>query len=224
MVNPDLATKSLLRVGDGRGFIVAKRGSPWRRYVITAAHCLPIVPDPLGVRVGEEVFENLLGPLGGENTVWAQCLYVDPIADAAVLHYVRGEGPDRSEAYGELVDLLTPLRLGTAAPMETPAFLVALDGRLISCTVRDSVDGQLYIANAIDGIADGMSGTPVIRQDGAVVGIVSRAIEEHDGTTEGTSPHLATTIPGWLLLELGASGLLATARRELLRHRLSRHR
>jgi hypothetical protein len=80
--------KSLVRVGggNGRGFVVQARERFQQRYVITAAHCLPRVPGPPGFRnEWEETIGEVLGPLGEEATVWAECVYVDPIADIAVL-------------------------------------------------------------------------------------------------------------------------------------------
>jgi hypothetical protein len=51
------------------------------------------------------VYQDLLGDLGGETTVWAECVFVDPIADIAVLsrprHY-RDLGKHR--AYHALID------------------------------------------------------------------------------------------------------------------------
>jgi len=35
--------------------------------------------------VEETTYKRLLGPLGGKRTVWAECRFVDPIADIAVL-------------------------------------------------------------------------------------------------------------------------------------------
>lgn len=83
-----------------------------------------------------------------------------------MLHYVqrRELEEDRAEACGDLVAALTPLRLGAASPAETPAFVVTLDNRLIACTMSNGFDGHLLIANAIDGIAAGMSGSPVLRR------------------------------------------------------------
>jgi hypothetical protein len=208
--------KSLVRVGDGgRGFVVQAR--EWFRhyYVITAAHCLPEIPRPPVEREHwEETFGNMLGPLGGEATVWAECKYVDPISDIAVLGT-----PDRqalfkeAAAYDALMEPLTPLRAGDAAPTETSAYLVALDGHLVDCTVTHS--GGLLWIEATDEIAGGMSGSPVLSRAGAAIGIVSQSTGSLNRDTNGISPRLITHLPAWLLLELGASGLLTTARREL---------
>src|SRR6185437_9160438 len=81
-------TACVIRVGEGRGFIVEHRfwtklpelDNPQklrnhllrRRLVITAAHCLPKLPPPIAWSdLEERTYPKLLGPLGGENTVWA---------------------------------------------------------------------------------------------------------------------------------------------------------
>ena len=90
MANPTITAphpkKSLVLVGDGRGFVVEEPAGFRRRFVITAAHCLPNIPAAAGQRPGwGETFKNLLGPPGGELSVWTECFFADPIADVAVL-------------------------------------------------------------------------------------------------------------------------------------------
>ena len=88
-------TNAVIRVGDGRGFIVNDEGEARlgrdKRIVITAAHCLPFVPPCDAYSVDEcRAYEELLGPLGQELTVpWVECLFVDPIGDIAVLGYPK---------------------------------------------------------------------------------------------------------------------------------------
>jgi hypothetical protein len=83
--------KAVVKVGGGRGFIVKRADD---QVVITAAHCLPFFPPahPMSY-LQERTFEALLGPLGTKPTVWAECKFVDPIADIAVL-----SSPGRSRA------------------------------------------------------------------------------------------------------------------------------
>ena len=75
--------QSVVRVGDGRGFVVElKLGT----VVVAAAHCLPILPPAHSASYLEErTYQALLGPLGTQPTVWAECRFVDPVADIAVL-------------------------------------------------------------------------------------------------------------------------------------------
>ena len=89
-------TSAVLRVGDGRGFVVNRRGYFGREpVVITAAHCLVDAFLANGTQglplchparyTEDETYKELLGPLSADPTVWASCLFVDPIADIAVL-------------------------------------------------------------------------------------------------------------------------------------------
>jgi hypothetical protein len=86
------AKEAVIRVGDGRGFIVKDAGRirlGWRgakHIVITAAHCLPFLPPCRAYcELEERTYRALLGPLGQERAVWAGCLFVDLVADIAVL-------------------------------------------------------------------------------------------------------------------------------------------
>jgi hypothetical protein len=72
--------QSVLRVGDGRGFVVERDR---RRYVVTAAHCLPDLPPAHGMSYPEErTGFNLLGQLGEKPNVAAEIVFVDPVAEA----------------------------------------------------------------------------------------------------------------------------------------------
>jgi hypothetical protein len=77
------AKSAIITVGAGRGFVMQGK---LNRFVITAAHCLPFFPPCCSFSFTEErTYENLLGHIGVEPSVWAECLFVDPIADIAVL-------------------------------------------------------------------------------------------------------------------------------------------
>ena len=157
---------AVIRVGDGRGFIVKDAGRArlgWRneRIVITAAHCLPFLPPCHAFSYLEDrTYKALLGPLGQEPTVWAECLFADLIADIAVL----GE-PDSQElseqwnAFEALVMAVTPLRI-TDAPKEAQARLLSLAGEWFDCKVQH-VGGPLLITDANKGTVGGMSGSPI---------------------------------------------------------------
>jgi hypothetical protein len=82
------ALAGVITVGPGgRGFIVEATAWIFPEYfVITAAHCLPQLPPPHGFSdLQDRTYENLLAPLGGTPSVWCECLFVDPVADIAVL-------------------------------------------------------------------------------------------------------------------------------------------
>ena len=82
----DKAFRAVLRVREGRGFVVASKLQRWERLVITARHCLPrLPPSHTGSYLEGRTNKRLLGPPDAEPTVWAECLFVDPISDLAVL-------------------------------------------------------------------------------------------------------------------------------------------
>src|SRR5262249_5869284 len=63
----------------------------------------------------EETYEDLLGPLRGKPTVWATCLFVDPIADIAVLGSPDNQAlAEKSAAYDRLLDRRTALAIADA--------------------------------------------------------------------------------------------------------------
>jgi hypothetical protein len=197
--------KSLVRVGAGRGFVVQEWEHPHQRYIITAEHCLPAIPE----EAREATFRNLLGPLGGEITVSAQCLFIDPISDIAVLGT-----PNSDDAYTALIEPLAPLRLVDAALTKTPVYLIALDGHLIDCNVYMHYLGRaLLIDNATGKIVPGMSGSPILSREGAAIGVVSQSARpdvEAFGAVDKhySAPRLIANLPGWLLADLGASSTL----------------
>jgi len=105
---------SVIRVGDGRGFVVegsGPRGLGSARYIITGGHCLPKLPPCHGMSYTEErTYLKLLARLGETPSVSCECLFVDPIADIAVLGMPDDqELSAEAEAYEALVEAATPL-------------------------------------------------------------------------------------------------------------------
>jgi hypothetical protein len=81
----------------------------------------------------------LIGPLGAKASIWTECLFVDPIADIAVLGPPDNQSLSaEAEAYEALLVSCTPLKIGGVIGWDqpTPASLIALDGRSIDCAVR----------------------------------------------------------------------------------------
>jgi len=112
-------TRAVLQVGDGlgRGFVVERRNylGAVERIIITAAHCPPRLPPPHehllalppphpGRYDEEALYLRILGPLGTQSaSVPACCLFVDPIADIAVLGQPDNQNlPDKADAYDRL--------------------------------------------------------------------------------------------------------------------------
>ena len=216
---------TVLQVGDGRGFIIATKRA---RYVVTGAHCVEPLPPAQPARdISDAIYRNFIGPLGGERHVWAECVFIDLIADIAVF----GE-PDDCEhalAYVELTEQATPFPIGKLrfsrqrlppreavmridgerrtfvlpslqGPREasSDARMLSLDGKWFSCRVK-SRGRSLWIQKAAQPIVGGMSGSPIILPDGGAVGMVCVSAEgRRDG---GPNPMLAANLPAWLLEE-----------------------
>lgn len=213
-LNLDKVKSSVVRVGDGRGFVIEGADD---RFIVTAAHCLgtSVVPCASFSFLEERTYQSLVAKIGETPTVSAECFFIDPIADIAVL------GPPDSQTLGKqhdaweiLVDEAVPLSV-SEAPEQGPAWLLSLDGRWFHCDVwrHPSPHGPLWISKAVEGIAGGMSGSPILGNDGSAIGVVCTGHGDDDASTEGgPAPRLAAHLPGWLLQEVGLARLRPRAK------------
>jgi hypothetical protein len=65
--------KCVLRVGKGRGFVIATAN---KHLVITTAHCLPELPPPATISyTRERIYPKLLAAIGKRRRVSAECLF-----------------------------------------------------------------------------------------------------------------------------------------------------
>jgi hypothetical protein len=201
-MHTDRMTGAVLRVGDGRGFVVKREGyrGQEERVVITAAHCLAYALLANGTQglppchpwryLGEETYKELLGPLSVEPTVWATCLFVDQVADIALLGEPDNQAlPDEWKAYNELVDSMEPLPVVDApaqgtelltfgehqfenpTPGEGPGWVLSLDGHWREGRVQRRINWLQF--NPKDLFVGGMSGSPILDMTGAAMGVVS---------------------------------------------------
>jgi hypothetical protein len=214
-----MSNAALVRVGDGRGFVVEEKGGlslHQKRMVVTAAHCLPVVPHAPGFRADwDETLPELLGPIDAKPKVWAECLFADPIADIAVLGTPDNqELCEKAMAYEELVEAARPVKIGGAVAWKTPmpVSLIALDGRAIT-GMAQHLGGCLWIDETSEPIAGGMSGSPVLDKGGAAIGLISQSSITAGKEIGGMSPRLLAHLPGWLLVSLGAVSALNAERR-----------
>jgi hypothetical protein len=192
---------AVITVGKGRGFLIEHEH---QRLVITAAHCLPRrkVPPPHPARYNHECTFPLLAPLSKRRTaIWAEVLFVDPVADIAVL----GE-PDGQVFFGEheafmaFTEARPVFEMGDILPHPRPSLARPETWKRQTHSVQAlRLDGQWGTGRAshtgrsllLDGIRfeRGMSGSPIITPDGRAVGVVS---------TDLISPRLAGDLPAWL--------------------------
>ncbi len=196
---PDELKKAVVKVGEGRGFIVENRQD---RVVITAAHCLPHFPPCHAASFFEErTYAKLLASLDDPTpAVWAECLFADPVADIAVLGCPDDQSLfDEAEAYYALTDDM-PLLVIAKVDENAPGWLLSLDGNWMRCNVRHH-SGPLWIENAEYGIRGGMSGSPILDDDGDALGVVciGSSLTDESCTSAGPNPRLTHSLPGWML-------------------------
>ncbi len=208
---------AVVKVGAaGRGFVV-EHGR--KRLIITAAHCPPAdadgrsscpPPHPFS-HIHDRTYPELLGLLGAEPTVWAECLFVNPVADIAVLGAPDFQAmAEESKAYDALVAEATPFAIADAPKMgrervrlpyggpfggtisvdtdgEGSARVLSLDGQWLECTVTRKSKALSVIGD--DGlVVGGMSGSPIVSTDGKVIGLISAG---------GINPVLRDDLPAW---------------------------
>ena len=161
---------AILRVGDGRGFVIEVDGT---RYVITAAHCLPSFPPCLSfAHAHETAYKNLIGPLGQEPHVWADCHFVDPIADIAVLGPLDNQAmPDEAETWDQLIDNAGVLPISDLAE-DAIVRLLFLDGEWHKAdAMHRGGKGGIWLTDAAADFQGGMSGSPIMTVDGSACGV-----------------------------------------------------
>ena len=120
-----------------------------RRYVITAAHCLPSLPSCDGYAFqSDNPYKELLGPLGK--------LPALPVSDIAVL----GAPDGQYDAYEMFVEGLAPFAVADVpgVKVESSAMVLSLDRQWLACSAQNfGGDGALMIRGAP--IIGGMSGS-----------------------------------------------------------------
>jgi hypothetical protein len=202
----DRAKRAVLRVGGGRGFVVERRRHlGLERVVITATHCLPQLPPAHPMAVEEQIYPLLLRRLTGKRTAWAQCLFVDPVVDIAVLGQPDNQALcDEADAYDRLLDRMEPLRIANApAPSEEvcvfgelrfrrptpgkgPGYVLSLEGRWLRGDVTYITRWVGFTPMSL--IAPGMSGSPILSAAGEAIGLISTGRRPGaDGLPSGAS-------------------------------------
>ncbi len=238
--------RAIIRVSvgtdQGRGFIVATENG--ERFVITAAHCLPkyscgacnaceaeepekccegtVTRLPPAHRASfprERSYRNLLGLLGEPGTVSAECVFVDPVSDIAVLRepnaVVADEWGESDLAYSALVnwglsvtafEAIPIEKLQDASMMVRPIPVAPRDNgsgkgdgdklaRLLALNgcwfdcSGETSGGALVLANCCERIESGMSGSPILNSAGQAIGVV---------TLDTDNPRLLQCLPFWL--------------------------
>jgi len=211
-----------VKVGEGRGFVtkhrvrnplfssleIAGEKFPPRRFienrlVITAAHCLPELPPAHAASFLQERTWKLLGTLdGSKEGIPVECLFVNPVADIAVLGGPDSKVFEDSDLYEELIEAVRPLQIDKAS--SGPGWVLSLENEWIRTTL------ELFVSVAgcslsIDAVEGGMSGSPILNDAGRAVGVIvvgRESVSPDDTLTNercGPQPILTRDLPGWLL-------------------------
>lgn len=209
----------VVKVGRGRGFIIeqrihvpALRTSKTsysshvvnKKLIVTASHCLPHLPLALGAvsNTYERTYKNLVGRLDGKkNHIWVECLFVDPVADIAVLGCPDGqELYKKDRAYNTLIHDATALPVGEAR--DGKGWLLALDVPHWIPTKLHLITDGYGTSLRIGPTKFGMSGSPILNDRSQAVGVVAMGttINGVDNKESGPQPILTRNLPGWLLL------------------------
>ena len=189
------AKRAVLTVGKGgRGFIIETRDGS--RLVLTAAHCLPAIPE--AHPWADDRTARLVAPHGRKLSIIADYLFVDPVADIAVLG--RPSDDNLAKPYDTFVDAQSVLAIGCLPQKlfaELDGWLLARDGAWFRCTMRYRNDGGLWLSNIARPIVGGMSGSPILAANGSAVGLIPSS--NVDGSESGPNPRFDCHLPGWLL-------------------------
>jgi hypothetical protein len=201
-------SNAVVRVGQRRGFIAKYRreyplfnGQPTffeERVIITAAHCLPRITKSLW---DSRLYKNLIGPLNiREPQVWARPIFIDPVNDVAVLgapdNQAGEEQGDAWRAYIALTENTPTLQIGKPEKVGT-AWLLGLDREWFSASAKVEFNHLLIDRPTIAG----MSGSPILNDDGRAIALVSYSSTREGVPTEGfqhVGPMLVDYLPGFL--------------------------
>ena len=210
----ETAKRAVVTVGHGgRGFVMeltqpmalsddAKREGlqPFltRRIVLTAAHCLPELPpaNPWAAAL-DRTYEFLLGALGDSApSIWAECIFVDPVADIAVLgapDEAEQELVYQAEAFEAFVASAGAL-FAANTTSSTRVWRLSLDGRWTACQIESGTARTLSFTEREEPVESGMSGSPLLLDTGIAIGLVS--------TGKDLEPRLLRCLPEWMVEQL----------------------
>jgi hypothetical protein len=198
------ASRAVVTVGHGRGFVVGD-------CIITAAHCLPWFPPCMAAsHIEERTFRNILAPLGKKPTIWAECLFVDPIGDIAVLGSPDGQADLYQQATEYAAFIGSAESLGIE-PAGNEGWLLSLSGDWFKCGIEQVNPAfPMWLNCPAEKIVGGMSGSPVISATGAAVGVVcasSESLSDVVVSQHGPNPALLQNLPGWFWPRIKGCGV-----------------
>lgn len=172
-------------------------------YILTAAHCVEWDTEG-GMALGDYHFEPLR-TASGASLVGSVCA-VEPVADIAVLMAPDGQAlRDESEAFEEWSEATAPVPLAerTLKRGDSVGVQVLTHKReWIAGTITRydfaSLPGATICLAAEHHIEAGTSGSPVVNDAGALVGLVSNYTEDDENHC-GEIPVARLALPKWIV-------------------------
>lgn len=154
----------------------------------------------------------MLGRLDDERYLCAECLFVDPVADIAVLGAPDSQYfYEESEAYEDLIESVPALTVRDIHGegkhgwvSDAPAWVLSLDNKWTECKVSRR-DRGYTISEPARVLRPGVSGSPVISGNGSVFGVATEGRDNAPASADdfsGRCSRLANDLPGWLLREM----------------------
>ena len=207
-------TDGVIRVGGGRGFVVC--GKDERRYIITAAHCIPEEHYPfphLSNSSNELAVRDIVGDLGCEEcSIRGELCVLNLTDDLAVLAEPDSQNmPEEHDRYETFTTAKSTVQIGPpplfVPPYEwldvpgAPAWVLSLDLSWQPCTVHTNGRWLTLYGAKIEG---GMSGSPILNAKGEAIGLISTSSEPPNDVGFGSNvpPSLMDCLPPWLWREL----------------------
>jgi hypothetical protein len=161
-------------------------------------------PAHLFSSLGDRAYSRLIGLRDEQPTIAAECLFADPVGDIAVLGCPDNQAlSDEADAYENFIAALPPFAIAPP-PDEAPSFsarVMSLAGKWI--TVAASRPG-LIVVHPPDAVVAGMSGSPIVSETGAAIGVVAMRGGSGGAVTDAVCSVLVDGLPGWLLRKLTA--------------------
>ena len=141
----------------------------------------------------------MLGPLGEKPTVWAECLFADPISDLAILGPPDDqELSEQCEAYEAFLESLTPLPIAEAGEAGE-AFFLSLENQWFSGHFDRIHGGSMCLSKLEGAIRLGMSGSPILNARGEAIGVVNLTDNKPGSESYVWQTPLFRNLPGWML-------------------------
>jgi hypothetical protein len=186
-----------LTPGRGRGSLV--NGS----LILTAAHCVPFECYDRETKLDELRRPIIIRNIpDGDKGILTKPFAAEPVEDVAVLGALDKQ--EDAEQFKAFCERTTPLKLCDAEfPLfnKFPVHVFTHEGGWVAGLAQQcQINGTALLVEFEKSIPGGTSGSPIINNDGVVVGIISWVSEPNsNGRCSGSAPRPMLTLPVWMV-------------------------